>query len=101
MKEKLYAHLAKIPKGTVVTYGQLASMLGSKRLSRAVGNWLHQNTDPDSVPCYRVVNSRGELSDAYAFGGIKAQAYRLEQEGIEVRNGKVDLKKYQYKMPAD
>ena len=44
------------------------------------------------VPC---VNSRGELADNYAFGGACRQAELLEKEGVEIINGKVDLKKYQ------
>ena len=101
MKEKVYACLTRIPKGKVVTYGQIAEMLGNRKLARVVGNHLHRNEDPDRYPCYKVVNSRGELSRAYAFGGMEAQARLLRLDGIAVDNGKVDLEKYQYKMPAD
>jgi O6-methylguanine-DNA--protein-cysteine methyltransferase len=62
--------------------------------TRAVGNALHKNPDPDSIPCYRVVNAKGELAGAFAFGGPDAQAKLLEADGIEVIGGKVDLKKY-------
>ena len=57
-------------------------------------NALHKNPDPSEIPCYRVVNAKGELSDAFAFGGADEQANRLRADGIEVLNGKVDLKKY-------
>ena len=50
----------------------------------------------EKYPCYKVVNSKGELSRAYAFGGIDQQKRRLEAEGITVKNGKVDVKKYGY-----
>lgn len=63
-------------------------------MSRAVGNALHKNPDPDHIPCYRVVNSKGELAGAFAFGGEEVQRKLLEADGIEVVNGKVDLKKY-------
>ncbi len=46
------------------------------------------------IPCYRVVNSKGELSGEFAFGGEDAQAKLLRADGIEVVNGKVDLSKY-------
>ena len=46
------------------------------------------------IPCYRVVNFRGELSGAFAFGGKDVQKKLLEADGIEVVNGTVDLKKY-------
>jgi alkylated DNA nucleotide flippase Atl1 len=47
-----------------------------------------------SCSCYRVVNAKGELAGAFAFGGSDAQAKLLEADGIEVINGKVDLEKY-------
>lgn len=93
-REKLYTLLLRIPRGCVVTYGTLAKMLGNRNYARAVGNALHRNPDGDRYPCYKVVNSKGELSRAYAFGGMEAQQRRLEAEGIPVCNGKVDLKRY-------
>ena len=66
-------------------------------MARAVGNALHHNPDPDNIPCFRVVNSKGELAGEFAFGGAGAQARLLEAEGIEVVEGRVDLKKYQMK----
>lgn len=66
-------------------------------MARAVGNALHKNPDPEKIPCYRVVNAKGELSGAFAFGGADEQAKRLEADGIEVINGRVDLGKYRWK----
>ncbi len=97
-KQALYELLIFIPKGKVVTYGTLAAMLGNKGWARAVGNALHDNPDGEKYPCYRVVNSRGELADAFVFGGSDEQKRRLEKDGIEVVNGKVDLEKYGMKM---
>lgn len=59
--------MKKIPKGHVATYGQIAEMAGNPRMSRAVGNVLHKNPDPLHIPCFRVVNSKGELAGANAF----------------------------------
>ena len=84
----------KIPKGHVATYGRIAEMAGEPKMARAVGNALHKNPDPEHIPCFRVVNSKGELSGAFAFGGENEQARRLMADGVEVVNGKVDLKKY-------
>lgn len=95
MKDRVYDFLKTVPRGKVVTYGQIAAHLGSKGLSRAVGNVLHRNPDPDHIPCHRVVNARGEPSKAYAFGGENAQRTRLEAEGIVFEeNGRIDLGKY-------
>ena len=92
--KRIYEAVKKIPAGHVVTYGQVAALAGDKRMARAVGNALHKNPDPDNIPCFRVVNAKGELAGEFAFGGAGAQAKLLEAEGIEVINGKVDLKKY-------
>lgn len=97
MKEKAYEFLKTIPKGKVVTYGQIAEYLGNKRLARVVGNILHSNPDGNKYPCYKVVDSKGNLSKSYAFGGIERQKERLENDGITVKNYKVDLDKYQMK----
>lgn len=92
--KRIYEVVKKIPVGKVATYGQIAEMAGNKRMARAVGNALHNNPDPVNIPCYRVVNSKGELSGAFAFGGADEQAKRLMADGIEVVNGRVDLKKF-------
>ncbi|NSJ28699.1 methylated-DNA--[protein]-cysteine S-methyltransferase [Blautia glucerasea] len=92
--KRIYEAVKKIPKGCVATYGKVAEMAGNPRISRAVGNALHKNPDPEHIPCYRVVNSKGELAGAFAFGGENVQKKLLEADGIEVINGKVDLKKY-------
>ena len=92
--KRIYEAVKKIPKGHVATYGQIAEMAGNPRMARAVGNALHKNPDPLHIPCFRVVNSKGELAGAFAFGGGKAQAELLREDGVEVVNGKVDLEKY-------
>ena len=94
MKQKVYDFLRTIPKGKVVTYGQIAAHLGNKNLARAVGNILHANPDPDQYPCYKVVSARGKLSPHFAFGGMEEQKRRLEADCIAVIDDTVDLKKY-------
>lgn len=96
MREKIFAYLRSIPKGKVVTYGQVAEYLGNKKLARVVGNILHQNPQPDRNPCFKVVNAQGKLSESFAFGGLEGQKARLQADGIEVVGGYVDLKKYRY-----
>lgn len=94
MKEKVYEFLTTVPKGKVVTYGQIAEYLGNKKLARAVGNILHNNPDPIKYPCYKVVDRNGNLSKNYAFGGIEKQKQLLESDGILVNGNKIDLDKY-------
>ncbi|MBB2181894.1 methylated-DNA--[protein]-cysteine S-methyltransferase [Lachnospiraceae bacterium MD1] len=95
--KRIYEAVKKIPYGHVATYGQVAELAGDKNMARAVGNALHKNPDPENIPCFRVVNSKGELAGAFAFGGERVQAEILEAEGVEVIDGKVDLQKYQMK----
>ncbi|MGN0424800.1 MAG: methylated-DNA--[protein]-cysteine S-methyltransferase [Acetatifactor sp.] len=95
--ERIYEAVKKIPKGFVATYGQVAELAGNPKMARAVGNALHKNPDPDNIPCYRVVNSKGELAGAFAFGGADVQADLLRADGIEVRDGKVDLNRYGFR----
>lgn len=92
--KKIYEAVKEIPKGRVATYGTIAKMAGNPLMSRAVGNALHKNPDPDNIPCYRVVNSKGELAEAFVFGGANVQKKLLEAEGVEVVDGKVDLEQY-------
>lgn len=95
--EKIYEVVKQIPKGTVATYGQVATLAGNKRWARVVGYALHVNPDPEGIPCYRVVNREGRLSDAFAFGGVNQQKILLEADGIEVIDNHVDLEIYQWK----
>lgn len=92
--KRIYEAVKRIPKGCVATYGQVATMAGNERMSRAVGNALHKNPTPGIVPCHRVVDAKGRLAGGFAFGGMEAQAALLADEGVEVKDGKVDLGKY-------
>ena len=91
--KRIYEAVKKIPKGHVATYAQIAEMAGDRKMARAVGNALHKNPDPDNIPCFRVVNSKGELSGNFAFGeGVQEKL--LKEDGVEVINGRVDLSRY-------
>ena len=92
--KRIYEAVKKIPRGKVATYGQVAALAGDRKMARAVGNALHRNPDPDTIPCYRVVNAKGELAGAFAFGGAMSQQQLLEADGIKVTDGHVDLKIY-------
>ena len=96
--KRIYEAVKKIPKGQVATYADVAEMAGDRKMARAVGNALHKNPDPSTIPCHRVVNSKGELAGEYAFGGAWKQAQILESEGVEVIEGKVNLEKYRIEL---
>ena len=96
--KRIYEAVKKIPKGQVATYADVAEMAGDRKMARAVGNALHKNPDPSTIPCHRVVNSKGELAGEYAFGGAWKQARILENEGVEIVEGRVNLDKYRIKL---
>lgn len=96
--KRIYEAVKRIPKGHVATYGQVAAMAGDEKMARAVGNALHKNPDPEHIPCFRVVNARGELAGKFAFGGADVQEKLLREDGIEVVDGKVNLNQYGIKL---
>jgi O-6-methylguanine DNA methyltransferase len=92
-REKVYALAEQIPRGKVMTYGQLAKLAGSPGAARAVGMCMRENKNPAVIPCHRVVASDGKLT-GYAFGdGIATKKKKLEEEGVFFVGDKVDLKK--------
>jgi methylated-DNA-protein-cysteine methyltransferase related protein len=95
MYSHIYAAVARIPKGKVATYGQIALLAGLPRRARLVGYALSALTDR-SVPWHRVVNARGEISERSDGGdGETVQRLRLEREGVVFdANGRIDLRRY-------
>ncbi len=77
--EKVRDVVRKIPKGKVLTYGQVASKAGSPNASRAVGTVMANNFDP-TVPCHRVIRSDGKIGN-YNRGGSSAKRKLLIEEG--------------------
>ncbi len=85
--DDVYNVVLTIPKGKVMTYGQVARMAGTKD-ARRVGQALHANRDP-GIPCHRVVFANGSLAPGYAFGGEEVQRRKLIAEGVKFIGGKV------------
>ena len=90
--EKVWAVTARIPKGKITTYGDIAKALGSPQASRAVGNALNKNPYAPQVPCHRVVGCTGDLT-GFA-GGLNKKRQLLLEEGITIqRNGRASLER--------
>jgi len=87
----IYAVVKQIPKGRVMSYGSVALMAGFPGCARQVGFALHQNPDPDNIPCHRVVFKDGSLSAAFAFGGVQMQRGLLESESVAFIGDRVDM----------
>ncbi|MEZ5423172.1 MAG: MGMT family protein [Pyrinomonadaceae bacterium] len=95
-RERVYAIVRKIPKGRVMTYGQLAIILGEGYTARTVGFVMH-GADTDKVPWQRVINSQGKCSTGKLTVPVDLQQTLLEAEGIEFNAaGKCDLGRYQW-----
>lgn len=94
--ERVYATLRKVPKGKVVTYGQLAALAGNPRAARAVGMAMRTNPDIPVTPCHRVVASDGSLTGYSAGQGVSTKRKMLVDEGVSFRGTKIDLKASQW-----
>ena len=93
--ERIYIEVAKIPEGTVATYGQIAERVGCG--PREVGRALSKLPPYTSYPWHRVINARGMVS--IRSGNHMAhhdQEARLEREGIVFVNGRVNLEIYRW-----
>ncbi len=85
-KERVYELVARIPKGRVITYGDIAALCGQPLASRIVGGLAHFG--PTDLPWHRVVNRLGECASGY-YGGKEGHKTALEQEGFEVENYRI------------
>ena len=90
-KDKVYEATARIPRGSVSTYGDIAIEIGHPGAARAVGNALHDNPYEGVIPCHRVLNASGRPASSFGFGGPEQQLRLLKREGVEVANGRVKL----------
>lgn len=94
-----YAVVRKIPRGRVLTYGDVASLAGRPTSARRVGYALFAVRDA-KVPWWRVVNARGEISLRHGSGPggpEDEQRFRLLQEGVEfASDGRIDLSVYRH-----
>ncbi|MEM3318042.1 MAG: endonuclease V [Thermoplasmatales archaeon] len=88
--EAFYNLVKQIPEGYISTYGDLAMQLGDIVASRAVGQMLSENEEPDTVPCYRVVMSDGRIGGYTHPMGISEKIRRLKSDGIPIVKGKVE-----------
>ena len=79
--KKVYAVVAKIPKGKTMTYGQVAAKAGKPRAARAVGMLMSKNFNK-KIPCHRVVRSDGKMG-GYNRGGSERKLEILREEGFK------------------
>ncbi|MDX1297189.1 MAG: MGMT family protein [Pseudomonas sp.] len=90
----LYAALAQVPAGCVVSYGQLAAYAGLGRAARWVGRTLSQLPDGTTLPWHRVIGADGRLSLPAGSHSGAEQRSRLREEGVPIENDRVDMPRY-------
>ena len=91
--QEVYDVVRQIPEGCVISYGQIARLIGRPQCSRMVGQAMFHAPENLHLPCHRVVNSQGRPAPFW-----EEQRSLLEKEGITFRkNGCVDLSKHEWK----
>jgi methylated-DNA-protein-cysteine methyltransferase-like protein len=95
-RERVYQIVREIPLGKVMTYGQIAEILGEGYTARTVGYVMHA-ANTENVPWQRVINAKGGCSTAMITMIVNLQQKMLEDEGIEFsEKGFCDLKIYRW-----
>lgn len=95
-KSAIYLALRTIPEGKVIAYGQLARLAGLPGAARLAGKVLCGLPENTELPWHRVINSQGKISLPEGSPSYNEQKRRLEAEGIEFKNNKINLRIYGY-----
>jgi len=95
-REAIYLALSQIPKGKVITYGNLAKLAGMPNGARLAGRLMCELPDKSNLPWHRVINAQGRLSLPVDSDGYREQLQRLQKDGIDINNGKIKLSIYGY-----
>ena len=95
---RIYAVVARIPRGRVANYGQIAALAGLPRQARLVGYALRVLPPNSDVPWHRVVNAQGKVSPrGDALGHEDLQAVLLRREGVRFVDGAIPLDRFQWR----
>mgnify|MGYP001822341619 CR=1 FL=1 len=90
-----------IPRGHVLTYGEVARLAGMRRAARRVGQAMRRAPKDMNLPWHRVVNAQGRISFPPDSHGFQRQRDLLEGEGVVFLNGKIDLDRFGYQGALD
>lgn len=90
-----------VPRGKVASYGEIAREAGLPGQARLVGYALHALPGSSGVPWHRVINAQGRVSFAPGSDAFRAQCRLLRREGIVVKGGSIDMRKYAWLTQPD
>jgi methylated-DNA-protein-cysteine methyltransferase-like protein len=99
--ERIYRIVARIPRGSVSTYGWVAERAGLPRHARLVGHSLRRLPNNRKIPWHRVINAQGRISFPRGSAPYVLQRRRLEQEGVHMVGGRVNLKQFGWRLTLD
>jgi len=90
-----------IPRGHVLTYGEVARLAGMSRAARRVSQAMRRAPRGMKLPWHRVINAQGRISFPPDSSGYQRQKQLLEEEGVVFLNGRIDLEKFGYQGALD
>ena len=93
---RIWSTIAEIPAGTVASYGQIAEIAGVPRGARQVGYALRHAPPGVDLPWHRVVQASGTSAFDVDSPAFKTQRRRLRREGVEMLNGRVNMRQYRW-----
>jgi len=99
--EKIQRTVQRIPIGKVASYGQIAELSGLPGRARLVGKSLGRGPSTQALPWQRVLRSNGQIAFEETSESARKQRQFLEQEGVEVKNNRVNMKKFQWQPTLD
>ncbi|QHS10798.1 MGMT family protein [Sinimarinibacterium sp. NLF-5-8] len=93
--------IARVPKGCVATYGQIASLAGYPKRPRLTAQALRHVPDSHPVPWHRIINAQGKISIPPDDPGHYRQRELLQAEGVIFTKDRVDLEQYRWRPRSD
>jgi len=99
--KRVWSKVALIPPGQVASYGQIAELAGIARGARMIGRALGRAPRELNLPWHRVLNAKGQISLPPGSRSATRQKELLQEEGVILRSGKVDMSRYQWEPSLD
>ena len=96
LKQLILQIVASVPRGKVISYGQVARLCGYSSYARYVGTVLKQLPRNTTLPWYRVINGKGEIAFPVGSESYIRQYSLLAKEGVNFKNGKISLSTYSW-----